>query len=399
MVQSVKNSGGRSRLLTILLIVFLSLMGFGIVIPVLPHLVLEYKVSPVAVGVLFSTYSFFQFIGAPTLGQLSDRYGRRPILIISLLGSAVGYLIMALSRSVWLFFLSRAIDGLTGGNISVAQAYIADITTKGKQRTKAMGLIGMAFAIGLIIGPALGGLLGKFSLSFPFWFAGILAIIGVYSVAKYLPEPPKRHKYKKHNPILAFSQTYKILSAKNILSALISLSFITSLLFASLETVMPLFAKLIVNWDTLHLGLYFSALGIILGLTQAVVLPMLLKILNEHQLLVLSLMGLGISFILYILSTSNLVIFTAGFVLATSYGILTAVLSSLISTNTKEKQQGLILGINQSMSSLGRIAGPIIGGLLYGVHHYLPFITAAITFIVIATKTWFKEYKLHTTYS
>ena len=147
-------------LLTIFLIVFIDLLGFGIILPLLPYIAEKYSANPFQIGMLTATYSFFQLIAAPILGRLSDRYGRKKLLIISQFGSAVGYLILGLSGNLPLLFLSRIIDGITGGNISIAQAYIADVTTK-ENRARGMGMIGAAFGLGFIFGPAIGGFLSK----------------------------------------------------------------------------------------------------------------------------------------------------------------------------------------------------------------------------------------------
>lgn len=157
-------------------VVFIGLLGFGIVIPTLPFIALKYQASPFVIGLSMASYSLFQFLASPILGRLSDKYGRKPILALSLFGSALGYFLIAIANNIWVIFASRIIDGITGGNISVAQAYIADIT-KGNEMTKAMGLIGMAFGLGFIFGPAIGGFLGHYFLALPYLFAGFLALL------------------------------------------------------------------------------------------------------------------------------------------------------------------------------------------------------------------------------
>ena len=174
-------------LFTIFLIVFVDLLGFGIVLPLLPYIAEKYQASPFTIGILGATYSFFQLIAGPLLGRLSDRYGRKKLLAISQAGSAIGYLILGLSNNLPLLFLARIIDGITGGNISIAQAYIADVTTK-ENRAKGMGIIGAAFGMGFIFGPAIGGFLAKYSYSYPGYFAMIISIITVILTIVTLPE-------------------------------------------------------------------------------------------------------------------------------------------------------------------------------------------------------------------
>src|ERR671929_466699 len=179
----------RSPLLVIFVTVFIDLVGFGIVIPVLPYYVegTRFNASPRMVGLLFASYSVMQLIFAPVLGRLSDKYGRRPVLFFSLLGTSAGFLIMGFATTLWMLFLGRIIDGITGGNISTAQAYIADVTTK-EERAKGMGLIGAAFGLGFTFGPAIGGVLSKWGISVPFLFAGGLAFANAVLLYFTLPE-------------------------------------------------------------------------------------------------------------------------------------------------------------------------------------------------------------------
>ncbi|MFL6229151.1 MAG: MFS transporter, partial [Pyrinomonadaceae bacterium] len=179
----------RSPLVVIFVTVFIDLVGFGIVIPVLPYYVegTRFNASPRMVGLRFISYSVMQLVFTPILGRLSDKYGRRPVLFLSLLGTSAGFLIMGFARTLWMLFAGRIIDGITGGNISTAQAYIADVTTK-EDRAKGMGLIGAAFGLGFTFGPAIGGLLSKWGISVPFIFAGCLALGN--AILLYFTQPP-----------------------------------------------------------------------------------------------------------------------------------------------------------------------------------------------------------------
>src|ERR671927_1822134 len=179
----------RSPLLVIFVTVFIDLVGFGIVIPVLPFYVegTKFNASPRMVGLLFASYSVMQLIFTPILGRLSDRYGRRPILFLSLLGTSAGFMILGFARALWMLFVGRIIDGATGGNISTAQAYIADVTTE-ENRAKGMGLIGAAFGLGFVFGPAIGGLLSRRGGNVPFLFAGALSLANATLLYFVLPE-------------------------------------------------------------------------------------------------------------------------------------------------------------------------------------------------------------------
>src|SRR5437870_3945401 len=179
----------RSPLLVIFVTVFIDLVGFGIVIPVLPFYAegTLFRSTPTQVGLLFASYSVMQLVFAPVLGRLSDKYGRRPILLMSLLGTCAGFLILGFATTLWMLFLGRIIDGISGGNISTAQAYIADVTTK-EDRAKGLGLIGAAFGLGFVLGPAIGGVLSRWGISVPFLFAGALAFANAVLLYFTLPE-------------------------------------------------------------------------------------------------------------------------------------------------------------------------------------------------------------------
>src|SRR5918998_2491 len=177
----------RSPLLVIFVTVFIDLVGFGIVIPVLPLYVPQFDATPRALGLLLASYSVMQLIFTPVLGGLSDRYGRRPVLLLSLIGTGVGFLIMGFATTLWMLFVGRILDGITGGNISTAQAYVADVTTE-ENRAKGMGMFGAAFGLGFIFGPAIGGILSRWGVHVPFLFAGALAFANALLLYFVLPE-------------------------------------------------------------------------------------------------------------------------------------------------------------------------------------------------------------------
>ena len=175
------------RLLTLFLIVFIDLLGFSLILPLLPFYAETFGATPFQIGLLVAAYAAAQLVGAPLLGRLSDRFGRRPVLLISLIGTFIGFLILGFASSLWMLFASRLLDGFTGGNISVAQAYITDITDE-KDRAKGLGLLGAAFGVGFIIGPAVGGILSVYGFAVPAFVAAGLSLISILGVIFFLPE-------------------------------------------------------------------------------------------------------------------------------------------------------------------------------------------------------------------
>ncbi len=193
----------KKALLTIFFIVFIDLLGFSLILPLLPFIAEKYVADAFTIGLLSASYFVFQLLASPILGRLSDRYGRKKILIISQLGSAAGFLLLGLAGSLPLLFLSRIIDGATGGNISIAQAYIADVTDK-KNRARGMGMIGAAFGLGFIFGPAIGGVLSRFGFWAPAFFATSFSLVTAFSTAFFLKETVNTAK-TSHSPATSFS--------------------------------------------------------------------------------------------------------------------------------------------------------------------------------------------------
>src|SRR5512143_2429611 len=193
----------KSPLLPIFLIVFIDLLGFGLILPLLPFYAKSFGASDLTIGLLLASYSLMQFIGAPVLGRLSDRYGRRAVLLISQLGTFVGFMILGFANALWMLFLSRIIDGISGANISTAQAYIADVSDE-KNRAKNFGLIGAAFGLGFIIGPAAGGFLSQFGYQVPAFFAAGLSLITIVLTYFRLPEPARKASSRREFSFKAF---------------------------------------------------------------------------------------------------------------------------------------------------------------------------------------------------
>lgn len=355
----------KSPLFVIFVTVFIDLVGFGVAIPILPFYVEEFGGTGFEYGMLTAVYSLMQFIFAPILGQLSDRYGRRPILFFSILGSSVGFLIIGLANTLWLVFLGRIIAGITGGNISTAQAYIADVTTP-ENRAKGMGLIGAAFGLGFVFGPVIGGVLSKFGASVPFYFVAALALFNAIMLYFVLPETVKfgRSVSKIRSRFSLFREAF----ANQGLTMVVVLYFLIITAFSIMTTAFVLYAQFKFGYDAFQVGLLFMYIGLLSAAMQGGLVGFLTKKFGEKLLVVIGAIVMTIMlFIVPYVSPEfggliGLLLGLAGFAFGNS--ISNPALTSLGSRYTPVEEQGAGLGILQSGASLARTIGPALAGVL-----------------------------------
>src|SRR5688500_15370419 len=243
-------------LLVIFLTIFVNLVGFGIIVPLLPFYAETFGASPLVVGLLFAVFSLCQLIAAPILGDLSDRYGRRPILIVSLIGTAVSFVMLAVAHSVTMLFLARIVDGLSGGNISTARAYVADITEP-KDRARAYGLIGAAFGLGFIFGPALSGVLAHISYTAPIWAAAAIALVATAMAWFWLPETVHRASAGTGMPF----RNLATMMRRPGLRRMLVIDFVYWFSFAIFQTTFALFVARRLGFDAPQTGYFFAGFG------------------------------------------------------------------------------------------------------------------------------------------
>lgn len=370
------------KLFVILFIVFLDLAGFGIIIPTLPFIAQRFHASATQIGLLSAAYSLFQFFGTPILGRLSDKYGRRPLLMLSLFGSSIGYITIAFASSLPIVFLSRIIDGFTGGNISIAQAYIADITHK-KERTKAMGMIGAAFGFGFIFGPLIGGFLSHYGFAIPYIFAAILALLNAILVYIILPETERKSVQKKVHGFFNLSVLKEAMTPRIIVS-LTSLFFLVTFAFSLMQGILPLYTFEKFQWGAQANGYFFAYIGLVSIITQGFILRKLVDKASERRLIQISLFILSIGFGLFAFSVTQVIFYIGGLFMAFSFGMLNSSIGAEISKFSLPEEQGTVLGIVQGFNALARTFGPAVGGYLFG--HFsitTPFHLA--TYILIAS--------------
>lgn len=385
--QSTEQTAPMKALIFGLISVLLYGIGFGLTAPVVPFLVQPYVKSPgnqaMVVALLTFIYAVCVFLAAPGLGALSDRYGRRPVLIICLLGSAGGYLIFGIGGALWVLFLGRIIDGLTGGNISTILAYFADITPA-NQRTKYFGWAGAAAGVGSIIGPSLGGLLAKFGYSTPMYFGMIITLLNVVYGAICMPESfSKDHRLNKIsldrlNPFTQFASIFSIKNLKWIFIAI----FLLGVPSGSLQTFFSQFAKDTFKWGPGIIGIMFSILGALDIITQSFIMPKLLIKLKVPQIAVLGMVSeiIAYGFIAASGIFSYFPFFIAGTII---FGFGDAIfgpsVNGIASNAVSLEEQGRIQGGSQSVQALTRIIGPILGGVLYvSLGHFAPAVMGMI---------------------
>lgn len=381
----------------IILIVLLNSIGMSIVLPLLPFIVGKYLPSQqivVGMSVLLSVFAACTFFAAPIFGALSDRYGRKNILVISLLGSVIGYILFGIGGALWILFLGRIIDGLTAGNISILFAYISD-TTEPKERTKWFGYIGSAMGIGKLGGPALGGLLGSFSLALPFFVTA--ALLFVSSIATYflLPEslaPEKRTKHLTVNSFNVFSHFKDIFSLKEVKLLLI----LGMLFYAALgifQFNFTIFLKDIYKWGPAFIGTILTLVGICEILSRAVLLPWLLKNFNERSIGIAGLMGFGIGLGFILMSVfvpSVFLISLAVIFIITGEGLFDPTYNARLSQSIDESKQGKLQGVNQSVQSANNVIMPLVAAAIYIYSPATLYATA--TAIVIVAVAMFAKY-------
>ena len=355
------------------LVMFLVMVGFGIIIPVMPFLAEKVGGSPTELGLLMAVYSFMQLIFAPMWGRISDRIGRKPVMMIGIAGLAVSFFIMASAESLLVLFIARIIGGaLSSANMPTAMAYVADITTP-EERGKGMGIIGAATGLGFIFGPAIGGIFSETSLNMPFYIAGISSIITLILVMvllkESLTEENRSHRTEK--------KTSMWKSFKGPMSVMFILQLIITLSMAGLETTFAYFAAQKANISLVQLGYIFMIMGFGSAIVQGGLIGPMTKKFGEGNVIRIGIVVSAIGFVLILFSTNfwTSAIFLTIFGLGN--GVIRPAISALVTKNSTSGHGG-VTGLLSSFDSFGRIAGPPIGGWLFSISMDLPFISGAI---------------------
>jgi MFS transporter, DHA1 family, tetracycline resistance protein len=363
--------GGASRLI-LFATVFFDLLGFGIVIPFLPMYAARLGVGAGAIGLLLSAYSMMQFIFAPLLGRLSDRIGRRPIIMLGLLGSSLSYLIYGFTDSFAGLLISRAVHGACAATISTAQAYVAD-TTEESKRAQAMGMIGAAFGLGFVLGPAVGGLLGAVSLRTPVLFAAALTFANLVFAAIWLPESRAPHdaapgasaRPSAREGSRSSFDLPRQLRRHRAIAPLFLVAFLITFAIAGLEATFALTVPAVYGYGAAGVGGLLAFAGLVQAIAQGYLVGKLVPRTGEAALMVAGAAALAAGLAPLGSWPSHAALYGMLILIASGYGLGTTAVTTLISRRTGRELQGEALGLNQSVLSLARVIGPIAGGMVY----------------------------------
>lgn len=381
----------------IFLTVFIDLMGFGIVIPLLPFYAQSLGAGGVEVGLLLSIFSLMTFIFMPVWGRLSDRFGRRPMLLVTIAISTIGYVLFSIAGSFIVLLIARTLAGIGNANLSVAQAYIADITPA-EQRSKGMGMIGAAFGLGFVFGPLIGGIFsaeefGPWKYTLPGWVATALSLLNFISVLALVKET--RHvKDTKEFPLFDVQGFTKAFRPGPLRRSTVLL-FVVTVGFSNIFAFFPLFImEKPFELQSSHTGWFFTEIGLVAALVQGVLIGRLTGMMGETWLVRFGVILMATAFILFLISPELGSLGLAGLIVAT--GILalgsscfTPSIMALVSQMVSPDEQGAILGVVQSVASMGRTIGPTLGGVVYDTWgHASPYYVSASLLLVSMIMAW-----------
>jgi len=366
------------------LITFMDLVGFGLLIPLLPFYVQRVGVGPEVITLVLGLYSVGQFIAAPLWGKLSDRFGRKPVLALTSFGLALSYIMLAYADTLWLLIFSRLFGGLMAGNIAAAQAYISDITTP-ETRAKGMGMLGAAFGLGFIFGPAIGGVLGGNDVATadfqaPALAAAIVTFAAAIGVVVFLKESlsPEIRAAQRAQVSLPVAQRLRAACSRGVLVMLVAASFLVITAWALFETVFALWANAALAYGPAQIGYVLTFMGIISVIVQGGAMGTLTRRYGERRLAVVAALLLIVGYAALAAASGEISMLAACGVLALGSALFTPSVSSLVSQEAADHERGAVLGVYQGATSLSRIVGPGFSGVVFAkLGPSAPFLLAA----------------------
>lgn len=348
------------------LTILIDFTGFGLIIPLLPFWAERLGANALGVGLILTVYALAQFIFTPILGGFSDRYGRKPIILVSLLIEVIAFALTALAGSLPFLLVARFIGGVGASNIGSAQAVVSDVTSA-EDRAKGMGLIGASIGLGFVIGPLLGGILAPLGPTVPFWTAGIIALVNALLVLFMLPETRERgaeRSERRAKSLLIFSGWNTAIHYPAVI-AMVAVNLFYTIAFTAMETVFPLFTQHTFGWGAAQNGYVFTYIGILIVIMQGGLVGRLAKRWGEQRIMLggLVLMAIGLTLLAFSTQLSGLLV-TLG-ILSVGDGAVTPLVSTLLSFASPADAQGETLGFAQGLAGLGRVIGPLLAGSAY----------------------------------
>jgi MFS family permease len=369
------------NLFIIALIAVVNMLGYGIIIPILYAYSKKFGLSDFQNGLLFAIFSVFQFIATPIIGRLSDKYGRRPLLLISIIGTAVSFFMTAFAPNAFFLFFARALDGLTAGNIPVAFAVISD-STKPEERAKAFGLIGAAFSFGFVFGPAIAAFTVGINAALPFIIAGLITTVAAILTALFLPETNKHMGEVVKGKLFDFKKMWKTLFDPNVgLTFIITLIFFLAFACAIIYGFQP-FTLNVLHISQSENALLFTLFGIVGLITQTFLVQFFTKRFGMKKAFSISILFTALSFLIMFFSRTLGIFIGASMLLGVFNSIVQTLIPTILSQEADAKSQGTIMGLNASYQSIGMIVGPLVGGAIATISIPLTFLAGSILILL-----------------
>lgn len=374
---------------TLWVLVFISVinsMGFGIIIPLIYTYGKQFGVTQQTIGLLTAAYSIAQFFATPVLGSLSDRFGRKPLLVISLIGTCASFIIFGFAHSILILFIARILDGLTGGNISVAQAMVSDISSP-EERAKNFGILGSAFGFGFVIGPAVGGLLSKLGMQVPFFFAAGTAMLGVLLTLFLLKETNKKDDKQKQQSNFEFKSLITVLK-KPVIGTTVFIGFLLAMAQFTMMIGFQTFSVDNLKLSPTQIGIFYAGFGIT-GILMQLAVPLINKVITKKSIILLAstlfclvamlASGFATAFMLFAICIGIYGLFN---------GLRNPMLNAIIADHNSEEERGQVMGINQSYASIGQTLGPITAGLITAISVHSVFFLSAFYILIAFAFSW-----------
>ena len=365
------------------LIMLVNALSFGTIIPLLYPYATRFGLDAMGLSWLFASFSLFQFLATPIIGRLSDRFGRKPLLLLSIFGTSVSLALFASAQSATMLFVARILDGITGGNMSVAQAVVADTTT-GKERAKAFGMLGASFGFGFLFGPAVGGLLSTFGLTVPFWFASGLALLATILGWVFLEESldPQNQNVQKHEPLFNFSALAGALFHP-LVGKVLLVSLIAALASNAFILGFQAYTVDVLELSAQQIGILFTLAGAMSVIAQVWGVSFVIaRFGTKERALLWLIFASGISLVIMALGLSFYWFVAIIFFYTLVSPLIGTMITSLLSEKVQSEDQGVMLGISQSYASIGQIVGPLLAGVIASFSVSAVFAAAAVLMLL-----------------